>query len=697
MTMRLLFLMGSLLVSMLLPTHVLAAWNTAGAVVRGDFNNDGVLEIVASSPEADSDKGAVDVIDLASGTATRWTRDTSGLAGAGAVAGDYFGAALAVGNFDGDAYDDLAIGAPGADDSGETDSGAVHIIYGSSTGLTTSGDQVFHQDTTGIDGVAEDYDGVGDVLTTGDFDCDGYADVVFGVPNEGVGSNAGAGAIQVLYGSGSGVSTVDDIYHQGASGVDGVAEAGDHFGGAVAAGNFNGDDDSGTPCQDLAVASPDEDVGSITDAGYVYTILGGTSGLSSTGDLAWHQDSSGVEDTAEDTDRFGARLRTLDYDGDGYDELEVVVPGDSCMTGYGEAVQRFFGTSTGITLTGDIISCWEYGCQIDGTEAEYRCFGDPKIAHGTSAAETFYMQFGDDVVFAGGRNDEVWGAAGDDVLFGGDNNDALDGGGGVDVLLGGSGNDSFTVDLDCEAQPGEVIDGGDGYDTVYSHLSQSQLSAAGVTILGIESFVAISPDPDVHGFGCDPYPVINGVATEPIVDLAWSEVPDPDDETTTSTGLLHLQVVNTASVDVTVEVGFVLTARGMHSIQSATALNLEESGVSGDRDSIELDLNDFIPGGVDPENVDPDLLELPTSAKLVAVALVSVGSVLVESPTAMPLYGHLDLTEEEAVIYGPEALRTVYNGGDLAHLSQPPQERTALAGVSEVYGSHGIPAEIEDP
>src|SRR5690606_17825016 len=56
-------------------------------------------------------------------------------------ASDRFGSALAVGDFNGDGYDDLAIGSPGERVNGIDGAGGVNILYGSATGLTAKNDQ----------------------------------------------------------------------------------------------------------------------------------------------------------------------------------------------------------------------------------------------------------------------------------------------------------------------------------------------------------------------------------------------------------------------------------------------------------------------------------------------------------------------------------------------------------------------------
>src|ERR687892_425630 len=53
-----------------------------------------------------------------------------------------------VGDFNGDCFADLAVGAPLEDTPG--DSGVVNVIYGSPSGLTAAGNQVWSQNSAGI-------------------------------------------------------------------------------------------------------------------------------------------------------------------------------------------------------------------------------------------------------------------------------------------------------------------------------------------------------------------------------------------------------------------------------------------------------------------------------------------------------------------------------------------------------------------
>src|SRR5688572_28789781 len=155
-------------------------------------------------------------------------------------------------DFNGDGHADLAVGVVG--ENGLT--GAVNVIYGSASGLSTTTaplPQLFTQDSVNVPEVAEGGDAFGGSLAWGDFNGDAFDDLAVGVPGE----NSDAGAVNVIYGSASGLSTttapLPQLFTQDSVNVPEVAEGGDSFGWALAAGDFNGD-----ARDDLAVGVPFE-------------------------------------------------------------------------------------------------------------------------------------------------------------------------------------------------------------------------------------------------------------------------------------------------------------------------------------------------------------------------------------------------------------------------------------------------------
>ncbi len=120
-----------------------------------------------------------------------------------------------------------------------------------------------------------------------DYNGDGKDDLAIGVVGEDIGALVDAGAVNVLYGSGAGLTaTGDQLWHQDSPGVLGGAEGGDSFGDALACGDFNGDG-----FDDLAIGVPLEDIGAIGNAGAVNVLYGSVAGLTASGDQLWHQDS----------------------------------------------------------------------------------------------------------------------------------------------------------------------------------------------------------------------------------------------------------------------------------------------------------------------------------------------------------------------------------------------------------------------
>ena len=125
---------------------------------------------------------------------------------------DNYGRALISGDFNGDGHFDLAIGIPYEDIGTVVNAGGVNVLYGSSNGLSTAATQFWDQNKPGIEGIAETGDFYGDVLTSGDFNGDGYTDLAIGIPWEDIGTVENAGGVNVLYGSSSGLSAAGNQY-----------------------------------------------------------------------------------------------------------------------------------------------------------------------------------------------------------------------------------------------------------------------------------------------------------------------------------------------------------------------------------------------------------------------------------------------------------------------------------------------------
>jgi hypothetical protein len=113
------------------------------------------------------------------------------------------------------------------------DAGAVNVLYGAWNGLTADFTQFWHQDI--LAGAAEEEDGFGRSLAAGDFNGDGRDDLAVGVPYEDIEAVQDAGAVNVIYGFGSGLGASHQFWHQDLTSVSGEAEAGDAFGLAVVA------------------------------------------------------------------------------------------------------------------------------------------------------------------------------------------------------------------------------------------------------------------------------------------------------------------------------------------------------------------------------------------------------------------------------------------------------------------------------
>ncbi len=240
----------AILITLGLMASIATAANAQETAV-GDFNCDGVADTAVGMPlqAVDGVVGAgLVVVEYGAGLLASaveefdFAASAAELAGGTADRGAYmadaeFGASLAVGRFDDDGCDDLAVGAPGFYQG----LGAVDVLYGTPAGLASDGPLALTQTAHRL--YAHLGDGFGEALAAGDFDGDGLDDLAVGIPWDGHGES---GRVAVLYATVDGLDTADSQYwHQGAADAHGTLagapEVGDHFGATLDADDLDGD------------------------------------------------------------------------------------------------------------------------------------------------------------------------------------------------------------------------------------------------------------------------------------------------------------------------------------------------------------------------------------------------------------------------------------------------------------------------
>lgn len=246
------------------------------------------------------------------------------------------GRSVVVGDFNGDGYADIAAGMPGADGR----RGAVALVYGGPNGMELTNPDLNNRarispgSVMGF-GAEREGDQFGYALAVGDFDGNGIADLAISAPFRSVNNQAEAGQVFVFYGSNqkgpAGMRHVRLPQTLSQTGA-GVNEAGDHFGMALAAGDFNGDGYT-----DLAIGAPDEDEEPTgrTNSGAVFIRYGGANGLKSQGFhyITARRDPAYKRRETQTRERFGAalaagRLETA-FAAHAYDSLVVGAPGSN--------------------------------------------------------------------------------------------------------------------------------------------------------------------------------------------------------------------------------------------------------------------------------------------------------------------------------------------------------------------------------
>ncbi|MFH8989846.1 FG-GAP repeat protein [Streptomyces sp. NPDC017940] len=446
---------------------------------NSDFDGDGHEDVLVGAPGATvSGKKGAGLVTVQYGSTrgigtsdvARFSQSTAGVSGA-AETGDGFGTAVATGDLDADGYDDAIVGIPGEDLGDKADAGGVAILWGSKEGLKgaasdwlqtqepatgekfgsavtaarltseTPGDVLAVLDPGGLElfvydaapqaraaaplkrlavegptARAEQRNITPRSLTTGDYDDDGFADlVVSGVtagdeepghgwssyfkggdaltyvrdlrggpaaasgdingdgfddlvtgephsPDDG-GETLTGGLVGVRYGSADGISQDVKWWTQDSAGVPGTAERGDGWGADLSVADTNKDGYA-----DVAVGAPGEDIGTVADAGAVWVLRGSAAGVTATGAKSWDQNAADVPGAAEKGDKWGAQVRLADPDRDGRFGLLASAPGENAGDG---VVWVLPAGSGGVTAAGS----WTFGAGSLGAPARGAAFG----------------------------------------------------------------------------------------------------------------------------------------------------------------------------------------------------------------------------------------------------------------------------------------------------------------------------------
>jgi hypothetical protein len=196
-------------------------------------------------------------------------------------------------------------------------------------------------------------DQFGAALTEGDFNGEGFCDLAVGIPHRSTGAVPDAGQVVIMYGSGNGISGIgSQEFSQNTALVLDASEAGDLFGAALAAGDFNGDD-----FVDLAIGVPAESIGAATHCGAVAVLFGSANGLTAVGNQLWHQNSNLIVNTCEAEDRFGSSLAAGFFNNDGlgtpFEDLAIGVPLEDLGAVDQGAVAVIYGSLAGLDAVGN--------------------------------------------------------------------------------------------------------------------------------------------------------------------------------------------------------------------------------------------------------------------------------------------------------------------------------------------------------
>ena len=305
----------------------------------GDVNNDGYDDVIIGAPSTNSNTGAAYVIygeifplnshiNLTNLTSSQGF-SIFGASGSFNLVGYSVAAA---GDMNGDGFDDVIVGAPGQ--QGSSSSGSSYVVYGGkSIPSTINLDSLASAQGFSITGAAVGSQSGISVSSAGDFNNDGYSDVIIGAPY----AELNSGFSYIVYGAKSLPASINLASLALNQGFYVVGQVLDYSGYSVSnAGDVNGDG-----CSDVIIGAPN----TYSQSGVSYVIFGCsvTTATINLVDLAIPQGFS--ISGANSNDQSGWSVSGAgDINKDGFDDVIIGAPYANAFGGYaGGAAYVIYG------------------------------------------------------------------------------------------------------------------------------------------------------------------------------------------------------------------------------------------------------------------------------------------------------------------------------------------------------------------
>lgn len=274
------------------------------SVAGGDFNGDGFADVAVSSPRADGFQQGYGAIYLYYGSAQGIDPSTEQIVWATTLVGSAsnLGESLRnAGDVNADGYDDLVAGAD-SDNGISNNAGAAFLWLGSASGIDASSELRIENLGRNPGRFGRGVDGAGD------FDGDGYDDIVIGAYGSALPGFSAAGLAYVYFGGPTGVDLTSELILQAP-----VLSTGMSFGYTVAGvGDVDNDGKD-----DIAVQARREPVDGVNNAGAVHVFYASV-GTRTVGFV------QSLQSTLPDgSGHWGEALDGCDIDANGYSDLLV--------------------------------------------------------------------------------------------------------------------------------------------------------------------------------------------------------------------------------------------------------------------------------------------------------------------------------------------------------------------------------------